>query len=219
MDIRERPAYESSQVTSMIRGGGLDVEVVPTGEFSTEEMILNIGPQHPSTHGVLRVDLGAGRRGDHEGRAGDRVHAPCRREAGRVSGRAPGARLDEPARLDQRVQQRARLDDRRRATRRHRGARACPVDQDDVRRVEPHPEPPDVQRLLSPGARGDDADLLRVPRARDDPGSDGVRDGGADAPFVLPGRRVEGRPPARLPEALRESARRNAEADRRSSRL
>src|ERR671913_784927 len=57
MDIRERAAFESSQVTSMIRGGGLDVEVLPSGEFSTEEMILNIGPQHPSTHGVLRIVL------------------------------------------------------------------------------------------------------------------------------------------------------------------
>jgi NADH-quinone oxidoreductase subunit D len=41
----------------MVRGGGLDVDVVPAGEFITEEMILNIGPQHPSTHGVLRVVL------------------------------------------------------------------------------------------------------------------------------------------------------------------
>jgi NADH-quinone oxidoreductase subunit D len=57
MDVRERPAFESSQVASMVRGGGLDVEVVPAGEFSTEEMILNIGPQHPSTHGVLRIVL------------------------------------------------------------------------------------------------------------------------------------------------------------------
>jgi NADH-quinone oxidoreductase subunit D len=52
-----RPAFQSSQVTSMVRGGGLDVEVVPSGEFTTEEMILNIGPQHPSTHGVLRIVL------------------------------------------------------------------------------------------------------------------------------------------------------------------
>src|SRR6266545_3374810 len=57
MDVRERPAFESSQVASLIRGGGLEVEVRPTGDFSTEEMILNIGPQHPSTHGVLRVVL------------------------------------------------------------------------------------------------------------------------------------------------------------------
>src|SRR4029453_5991795 len=57
MEIRERPAFESSQVTSLIRGGGLDVEVLPTGDFSTEQMILNIGPHHSSTHGVLRVVL------------------------------------------------------------------------------------------------------------------------------------------------------------------
>src|SRR4026208_549543 len=57
MDIRERAAFESSQVASMIRGGGLHVEVLPSKDFSTEEMILNIGPQHPSTHGVLRVIL------------------------------------------------------------------------------------------------------------------------------------------------------------------
>jgi len=56
-EMRDRPAFQSSQVTSMIRGGGLDIEVVPAGDFATEEMILNIGPQHPSTHGVLRVVL------------------------------------------------------------------------------------------------------------------------------------------------------------------
>jgi len=55
-DTDQRPAFQN-QVTSMIRGGGLDIEVVPSGELTTEEMILNIGPQHPSTHGVLRVVL------------------------------------------------------------------------------------------------------------------------------------------------------------------
>jgi len=40
----------------MIRGGGLDVEIADDS-MPTEDMILNIGPQHPSTHGVLRVVL------------------------------------------------------------------------------------------------------------------------------------------------------------------
>ncbi|TML01169.1 MAG: NADH-quinone oxidoreductase subunit D [Actinobacteria bacterium] len=39
----------------MLRGGG--IEIVTEGQLRTEEMILNIGPQHPSTHGVLRIVL------------------------------------------------------------------------------------------------------------------------------------------------------------------
>ncbi len=56
VDTSERPAFQSSQIASLIRGGGLDVEIA-TDQFRTEEMILNIGPQHPSTHGVLRIVL------------------------------------------------------------------------------------------------------------------------------------------------------------------
>jgi NADH-quinone oxidoreductase subunit D len=36
-------------------GEGVSLFVRAQGELSTEEMLLNIGPQHPSTHGVLRV--------------------------------------------------------------------------------------------------------------------------------------------------------------------
>ncbi|MGH2793986.1 MAG: NADH-quinone oxidoreductase subunit D [Actinomycetota bacterium] len=36
-------------------GEGMQLIVAGEGELATEEMILNIGPQHPSTHGVLRV--------------------------------------------------------------------------------------------------------------------------------------------------------------------
>ena len=29
----------------------------PTRDMQTEELVLNMGPQHPSTHGVLRLEL------------------------------------------------------------------------------------------------------------------------------------------------------------------
>jgi NADH-quinone oxidoreductase subunit D len=53
VDTPIRPAFQSSDVMNLVRGGGVDI--IPSGDLSTEEMILNIGPQHPSTHGVLRI--------------------------------------------------------------------------------------------------------------------------------------------------------------------
>src|SRR6266550_4639026 len=55
MDLKERAAYTAASDAWMLRGGG--IEIVTEGQLRTEEMTLNIGPQHPSTHGVLRLVL------------------------------------------------------------------------------------------------------------------------------------------------------------------
>src|SRR5437773_7970089 len=58
MDTEERTAFSSASEAWMLRGGGIDIVAQQReGELVTEEMTLNIGPQHPSTHGVLRLVL------------------------------------------------------------------------------------------------------------------------------------------------------------------
>jgi NADH-quinone oxidoreductase subunit D len=58
VDTEERRSFSAAADHWMVRGGGLDVETVPASAgLRTEEMLLNIGPQHPSTHGVLRLVL------------------------------------------------------------------------------------------------------------------------------------------------------------------
>ena len=190
----ERPAFQSSQVASLVRGGGLDIDVAPSGTLKTEEMILNIGPQHPSTHGVLRVVLELD---------------------GEVITRA------EPVigYMHRAAEKLAEYRDARQVLvlmNRHDWISAFNNELGwtiAVERLAGIEVPERAQwirtmfaewnRILNhlmfsgsypAGARGDDADLLRVPRARDDPGPDGVGHRRPHAPLVLPRRRTEGRP-------------------------
>jgi NADH-quinone oxidoreductase subunit D len=52
----ERSAY-GRLGDELIRGGGVEIITTEARDLPTEEMVLNIGPQHPSTHGVLRIVL------------------------------------------------------------------------------------------------------------------------------------------------------------------
>ncbi|GIH23737.1 NADH-quinone oxidoreductase subunit D 1 [Acrocarpospora phusangensis] len=46
-----------SEPQEIVVGVGAGASAVPGKELATEDMVLNIGPQHPSTHGVLRLRL------------------------------------------------------------------------------------------------------------------------------------------------------------------
>ena len=57
VDTRDEPSAFARMGDELLRGGGIDIIPAQGRDLSTEEMVLNIGPQHPSTHGVLRLVL------------------------------------------------------------------------------------------------------------------------------------------------------------------
>lgn len=49
---------DQTRTFSLLGGDGwVDDPIEPAGDVESEEMIVNMGPQHPSTHGVLRIEL------------------------------------------------------------------------------------------------------------------------------------------------------------------
>ncbi len=91
-------------------------------ELETEGMTLNIGPQHPATHGTLRIVARLDGEQVIRGRADRRLHAPRLREARRGPHLPADHHAGEPHRLAGQLRQRGAVHPRRRAAHGGRGA-------------------------------------------------------------------------------------------------
>ena len=146
---------------------------VGAGGLATADMVLNIGPQHPATHGVLRLRIVVD--GERIVSAEPIVGYMHRGAEKLFEVRDYRQIIVLANRHDwlQRLLQRARRRARRRADARHGGARASRLGAHRARRAQPGAQPPDVPRQLPPRARRHHAGLPRVPRARGAPGRHG----------------------------------------------
>ena len=159
-----------------------------------------------------------GRRAHPARRAGHRLHAPRRREALRGARLPPDHHAGQPPRLAVGVLQRAGRRAGRRADARHGGPGARGLAAHAARRAEPGPQPPDVPRVVSPGARRNHPDLPRLPGARGPPARHGGDLRRPDALHVQPGRRPQGGPAGRLDRPGAGRGRRGPLADGRVRR-
>ena len=99
-----------------------------TSSCEAEGMTLNIGPQHPATHGTLRIVVRLDGEQVAVGRAGGRLHAPGLREADRGPHLPPGHHPGQPHRLAGQLLQRGAVHPGRREADGRRGAAPGPVD-------------------------------------------------------------------------------------------
>ena len=167
-------------------------------ELETPDMTLNIGPQHPSTHGVLR--LVAKVDGERVGLGGSRhrLHAPRVREAHRGADVRADHSSRQPHRLGVRLCERGAVHHRRRAARRHRGSRAGAMDPSDPHRDDSDLLPPLVHVVLPARAGRRHTAHVRTARTRARDGSHRGSHRWALSPELQPGRRREARSGRRL---------------------
>ena len=160
-----------------------------TRELRRETMLINMGPQHPSTHGVLRLLLELDGETVLSCTPDRRLPAHRDREEHRVPDVAAGRDVRDARRLPLAVLQRGRVLPRGREAARDRGPAAGPGVARAVLRDEPHRVAPGLARHLGAGARRRQRDALRVPRARADPRHLRGRHRSADEPRVRADRR------------------------------
>ncbi len=79
------------------------------GWLKTDHIVINMGPQHPSTHGVFRMVVDAGWRDDRQPEAGDGLPAPQPREDRRAQHLPAEHAVHRPARLHLLDEQQLRL--------------------------------------------------------------------------------------------------------------
>ena len=128
-----------------------------TDRGQNEQIVVNMGPQHPSTHGVLRLVLDAGGRDRHRRPRVDRLPAHRHREEPGVPHLDAGHHVRHPGRLPDAAVQRDGVLPVRRAAARHRGqaARAGQADPGAAAGAEPDRLAPGRHRPVRPGARRD----------------------------------------------------------------
>ncbi len=143
-----------------------DGAVADDAEIKTETMTVNMGPQHPSTHGVLRLVLELDGETVALGGADHRLPAHRHREDRRAEEVAAG----DPARRadglpERAVQQHGVLPVGREAAR-PRDARARARHPRADRGAAAHQQPPRLARHARHGSRRRVGDALLLPRAR-----------------------------------------------------
>ena len=189
-------------------------------DVRTETMTVNMGPQHPSTHGVLRLVL------ELDGETVVSVSPTIGYLHTGIEKTAEQKKWQQVIPLVERMDYLGAQSNSLayalwcREAARHRGAGSRPVDPRAHRRTAAHQQPSRVVRYARHGDRRHHRDALRVPRARDPHEPQRAARGVQVLPQLHPGRRVARRHPARfqggrdgVPRSLPRQARRVRDAD------